>query len=89
LIPSLPATTNPAAELKASYFRRLEEVCGKNSNGLGKKLLAAHDGIVPLARAAVEVASTKFDPREYIGAIIRKPSADEERASDPRPDRSW
>ena len=34
-------------------------------------LLDAKGGSIPLARAAVEQASTKEDPREYLGAIIR------------------
>lgn len=53
------------------YFRRIKEICGSSGGGLGKKLLDAKNGNIPLARAAVEQASTKSDPREYIGAIIR------------------
>jgi hypothetical protein len=56
---------------EADYFRRLKEICGKTAGGLAKQLLEAKSGNVALARAAAEQASTKQDPREYIGAIIR------------------
>ena len=63
-----------------SYYRRIREVLGDNAGGLGKQLLAAKGGSYPLARAAIEQASTKGKgAREYIGAIIRgspKPEAD-------------
>lgn len=36
-----------------------------------KQLLTAKDGKVNQARAAIETAAGKNDPREYIGAIIR------------------
>jgi uncharacterized protein YdaU (DUF1376 family) len=62
------ADAAPEAEL----FRRGREVLGKQSGGLITKLLAAKQKNVALARAAIEQASTKSDPREYIGAIIRK-----------------
>jgi hypothetical protein len=35
------------------------------------KLLAAKDKNIALARAAIEQASTKAEPREYISAILR------------------
>jgi uncharacterized protein YdaU (DUF1376 family) len=68
------AAPDPEVEL----FRRGREVLGKQSGGLISKLLAAKQKNVPLARAAIEQASTKSDPREYIGAIIRgKQAADQ------------
>lgn len=56
---------------EADFFRRVKQVAGTNAGGLGKQLLKAKGGSIPLARAAVEQASTKQDPREYLGAIIR------------------
>jgi hypothetical protein len=61
--PVVPETTE--------FYRRLKQVIGPSSGGLGKKLLAAKGGNVALARAALETASTMAEPREYIGAIIR------------------
>lgn len=66
------ATEPSAADPKAELFRRGKQVLGSNSGGLITKLLAAKDGNVPLARAALEVASTRGDARDYIGAICRK-----------------
>lgn len=59
-------------------FDRGKEVLGKNAGGLVKKLLGAKDGNVALARAAIEQASTKSDPREYLGAIIRNRGSPED-----------
>lgn len=61
------APSNPEKEL----YARAEKVLGKGCGGLVTNLLKAKDGQVPLARAAIETASTKHNPREYIGAIIR------------------
>jgi uncharacterized protein YdaU (DUF1376 family) len=60
-----------AALPEAELFRRGKEILGKTSGGVIKNLLKAKQNNVPLARAAIEQASTKADPREYIGAIIR------------------
>ncbi|WGR74322.1 MULTISPECIES: hypothetical protein [unclassified Bradyrhizobium] len=65
--PDADASHSPEAEL----FRRGREVLGKQAGGLITKLLAAKQKNIPLARAAIEQASTKSDPREYIGAVIR------------------
>lgn len=69
-----PAAPDPEVEL----FRRGREVLGKQGGGLISKLLAAKNKNIPLARAAIEQASTKSDPREYIGAILRKPQSPNE-----------
>lgn len=69
---------------EADFFRRIKQIAGTNAGGLGKRLLTAKDGNIALARAAVEQASTKHDPREYLGAIIR--SREEPQC---RPDRSF
>jgi uncharacterized protein YdaU (DUF1376 family) len=69
-----PAAPDPEVEL----FRRGREVLGKTGGGLISKLLVAKQKNVALARAAIEQASTKSDPREYIGAIVRgKQAADQ------------
>lgn len=70
-----PDPTEPEREL----FRHGKTVLGANAGGLIKNLLAAKKGSVPLARAALEVASTKASPREYIGAIIRGNTEDPDR----------
>jgi uncharacterized protein YdaU (DUF1376 family) len=59
-----------ASSAEVDYFRRIKEIIGPSAGGLGKKLLDAK-GSIPLARAAVEQASTKENAREYLGAIIR------------------
>lgn len=64
------AAPDPEVEL----FRRGREVLGKQAGGLISKLLAAKQRNIALARAAIEQASTKSDPREYIGAVIRAPA---------------
>lgn len=56
---------------EADLFRRGRAVFGKEAGGLVTKLLAAKGKSIPLARAAIEQASTKSDPREYIGGILR------------------
>ncbi|MCP1761977.1 hypothetical protein [Bradyrhizobium japonicum] len=71
--PPQPHTSDPEIEL----FRRGKEVLGSAAGGLVSRLLKAKGGKVPLARAAIEQASTKHDPREYIGAIIRAPPENE------------
>jgi hypothetical protein len=67
-----------APDPEKDLFDRGKLVLGKTAGGLIRQLLAAKDGKVPLARAAIEVAATKQDPREYIGAILRNrdPPAD-------------
>lgn len=60
-------TVTPESDL----FRRGKQVLGNGAGGLISKLLKAKKGEVALARAAVEMASTKQSPREYIGGVIR------------------
>jgi uncharacterized protein YdaU (DUF1376 family) len=56
---------------EVSLFKRGKEILGQNSGGLISKLLAQKNKNIALARAALEMASTKSEPREYIGAILR------------------
>ncbi len=65
-----PASVPPSSQEK-ELFQRGRAVLGKQAGGLIKKLLAAKGGDVALARAAIEVASTKGNPAEYIGGILR------------------
>lgn len=58
---------NPEAEL----YRRGKEILGSSAGGFIKRLLQAKGGSIPQARAVVETASEKNDPREYIGGVIR------------------
>ncbi|MCX7319235.1 MAG: DUF1376 domain-containing protein, partial [Hyphomicrobiales bacterium] len=57
------------------YFARGKVVFGKSSGGLLANLLKSKGGNVALARAAVEMASTKENPAQYVGAMIRNPTA--------------
>lgn len=57
------------------FFSRGREVLGKNAGSLLGKLLKAKGGNVALARAAIEQASQKQAPTEYIAAICRGPPA--------------
>jgi uncharacterized protein YdaU (DUF1376 family) len=61
------APPDPDKEL----FDRGKQVLGPRSGGLIAKLKQAKGGSIPLARAAIEQASTKSDPAEYIGGVIR------------------
>ena len=72
------AVSDPEKQL----FERGKEIFGLKSGGsLTAKLLKSKTGNVSLARAAIETAATKQDPREYIGAIIRgRDSPDDARA---------
>jgi hypothetical protein len=72
-IDSVPTERAPAAPPNAEteLFRRGKEVLGKSSGGQIAKLKAAKGDNIALARAAIEQASTKQNPAEYIAAIIR------------------
>jgi len=67
----------PAVEIseEAELFRRGKVVLGDSAGGLIKKLITAKAGSIALARAAIETASTKQDPREYVAACIHGPEA--------------
>lgn len=64
----------PALDPEVEYFRRARQLFGDKDGGwLGAKLLKAKDGKVPLARAALEQASLKDKPREYVMRIVSGP----------------
>lgn len=58
-------------ELEKQLFDRGKQVLGQAAGGMIVSLLRARDGNLELARAAIETASTKQSPREYIGALIK------------------
>ncbi|WP_439372949.1 hypothetical protein [Bradyrhizobium sp. DASA03120] len=62
--------TNQPSDPETELFSRGRKVLGKSAGGMIAQLLKAK-GKPELARAALEVAATKENPREYIGAIIR------------------
>lgn len=76
LVPSTNAEANASgagapldpAIPNREYFMRGREVLGPKSGGLLGKLLKAKGGNVALARAAIEQASQKANPTEYIAA---------------------
>jgi Protein of unknown function (DUF1376) len=63
-----------SADPKTGLFARAEEVLGPRKGGLVVKLLEVKGDDVALARAALETASTKANPIEYVGAMLRKSS---------------
>jgi len=71
--PPAPLFGQPTEQ--ADLYRRGKEILGKNSGGLIAKLLKSKNGNIALARAAIEQASTKQSPSEYIGRIVRGPAA--------------
>lgn len=73
--PSAPLFENASRETsdEADLFARGKKVLGTGAGGLIAGLLKSKKGNVALARAAIEQASTKQNPREYIGAIVRPP----------------
>ena len=75
----------PLAPLSSEkdYFTRAKELFGKEAGGLASKLLSAKGKDVLSARIAMEQATAKKDPREYIWKIIHNMTP-EERRVDPR-----
>lgn len=58
------------SDFERDYFRRGKEILGASAGGLLVKLLQAKKKNVHIARAALEMASEKHNPREYVGAVI-------------------
>jgi hypothetical protein len=69
--PSAQPIDFTAVSLEKQLFDRGKQILGHSSGGLIKKLVSVKSGSIDLARSALEMAATKADPREYIGAIIR------------------
>jgi hypothetical protein len=55
---------------ETELFVRGKAVLGNNAGGLIAKLIKAKGGKLQLARAVIETADTKQNPREYIGRVI-------------------
>lgn len=66
------APPDPAIAEK-ELFKRGKEVLGQGAGGLIAKLKKAKGNNVALARAAIEAASTKQNPHEYVGSMIHGP----------------
>lgn len=64
------AATPPLGNPEKELFDRGKSVLGQAAGGLIAKLLKAKNGSIALARAAIEQASEKQNPREYIGRIL-------------------
>lgn len=60
-----------APGIEFELFARGKAVLGENAGGLIAKLLKAQGGNHTLALAAILTASTKQNPREYVGALLR------------------
>lgn len=69
--PSLPNGKASMIDLEKQLFERGKAVLGQNAGGLIAKLLKAKG--LELARASIETAATKQNPREYIGRILGGP----------------
>lgn len=61
----------PAETEEVQFYNRGKKLFGSKSGGFLKQLLVAKGNNVALARAALETASTKSNPKDYIGAIVR------------------
>jgi hypothetical protein len=80
------ADAAPPRTEEADLFHRGKAILGDSAGGLIKNLIKAKAGSIALARAAIETASTKQDPREYIAACIHGSEAAAQRPNgwDPR-----
>jgi len=65
----------PPSSPEKELFDRGRQVLGDKAGGMVKNLLKAKSGDTALARAAIETASTKSNPREYVSGIIHKSEA--------------
>jgi len=72
-------------EAHDDIYARGRRVLGESSRGLVAKLIEAKGGSIPLARCALEIASTKADPREYVGAVVRNEDVADHRKRPSKP----
>lgn len=72
-VTSVPSERTPPAspDEDAELYRRGKQVLGPKAGGQIAKLKASKGGSISLARAAIETASTKENPAEYIAAVTR------------------
>jgi uncharacterized protein YdaU (DUF1376 family) len=74
-----PFIEGPLSSPEKELFEKGKQVLGRASGGLIRNLLKAKAGNIALARAAIEQASTKQNPREYISRIVRGASEETKR----------
>ncbi|HWS65664.1 MAG TPA: hypothetical protein VN325_23130, partial [Steroidobacteraceae bacterium] len=66
-----PSGDPTPADLERELFVRGKQVLGKGAGGLIVRVLRAKHGDFALARAAIETASTKQNPTEWIGGLLK------------------
>lgn len=60
----------PPIDPDADLFRRGKEVLGPDAGSLIARLKKSKGGSIPHTRAVIEQASTKENPREYVGRVM-------------------
>jgi hypothetical protein len=80
--PSAPLLGQPTAD--AELYARGKQILGKSSGGLIAKLIKSKNGNLALARAAIEQASTKQNPSEYIARIVHGTAGSKVDLGDPQ-----
>lgn len=60
----------------AALYGRAQKILGKGSGALITKLKARKGGSVELARAALETAATKHDPKAYLWGVVNNADDD-------------
>lgn len=73
------AASPPSDDDETELFRRGKEVCGANAGGLIARLLKTKGGNIALTRSAIEMASTKENPREYVAKIAQEASEEDQK----------
>ncbi len=69
--PPEPSSPPDPSAAERELFARAKAVAGSSFGGQVPKLIKAKGGNIALARAAVELASTKHNAREYLARVIR------------------
>lgn len=69
--PESVAMKDPPLDPEADLYRRGKQILGPTAGGMIRNLLTAKGGNISLARAALELASTRGDAKQYIGAMVR------------------
>ena len=67
-----------SVDQEVELFRRGKDVLGQNAGGLISQLLKVKGGKITDARAAIETAAGKQNPREYVSGVIRKKNQDDQ-----------
>lgn len=84
--PSFPngKAARAAPSEEKQLYDRGKSLLGKDAGGLIKRLVTTKGGDIALARSALELASTKSDPREFIGGILRGEQTQRDSFFDPK-----